>query len=101
LRGHPKREAQVWLVGFGDNSLNFELVVWLTPEAVKRPSAVNAAYCWELESALSRYGIEIPFPQRDLHIRSSTPLRIDGDAEPVRRVHTPMESGGDVRQLLP
>lgn len=101
LRGHPKREAQVWLVGFGDNSLNFELVVWLTPEAVKRPSAVNAAYCWELESALSRYGIEIPFPQRDLHIRSSTPLRIDGDAEPVGRAHTPMESGGDVRQLLP
>jgi small-conductance mechanosensitive channel len=101
LTGHPKREAQVWLVGFGDNSLNFELVVWLTPEAVKRPAAVNAAYCWELESALSRYGIEIPFPQRDLHIRSSTPLRIDGGAEPVGRAREPMQSDGDVRQLLP
>src|SRR5512132_40491 len=101
LRGHPKREAQVWLVGFGDNSLNFELVVWLTPEAVKRPSAVNAAYCWELESALSRYGIEISFPQRDLHIRSSTPLRIDGGEEPAERAHEPMGSDGDVRQLLP
>jgi potassium-dependent mechanosensitive channel len=101
LRGHPKREAQVWLVGFGDNCLNFELVVWLAPEAVKRPAAVNAAYCWELESALSRYGIEIPFPQRDLHIRSSTPLRIDGGEEPAERAHEPMGSDGDVRQLLP
>jgi small-conductance mechanosensitive channel len=101
LRGHPKREAQVWLVGFGDNCLNFELVVWLAPEAVKRPAAVNAAYCWELESALSKYGIEIPYPQRDLHIRSSTSLRIDGGAEPAELARERMGSEGHVRELLP
>lgn len=66
------REPRVWLVGFGDSSLDFELVVWLRPEAVVRPSAVNADYCWEIETALSKYDIEIPFPQRDLHIRSGT-----------------------------
>jgi potassium-dependent mechanosensitive channel len=82
LLGHPAREPQVWLVGFGDSSLNFELVVWLTAEAVKRPAAVNAAYCWELETALSRHGIELPFPQRDLHIRSAEPLRIEGVRTP-------------------
>lgn len=64
------RDPQVWLVGFGDSSLDFELVVWLKPEAVVRPGAVHAAYCWAIESALKRHGIEIPFPQRDLHIRS-------------------------------
>jgi small-conductance mechanosensitive channel len=64
------RGPQVWLVGFGDSNLNFELVVWLTPDAVKRPAAVSAAYCWALETALRRHGIEIPFPQRDLHVRS-------------------------------
>jgi potassium-dependent mechanosensitive channel len=64
------REPQVWLVGFGDSSLDFELVVWLKPEAVMRPGAVHADYCWAVESALKKYGIEIPFPQRDLHIRS-------------------------------
>jgi len=58
----------VWLVGFGDSSLDFELVVWLTDDAVRRPGAVNAAYNWEIETALGKYGIEIPFPQRDLHI---------------------------------
>jgi len=67
----PGREPKVWLVGFGDSSLNFELVVWLaTREAVKRPGAVMAAYTWALESALTQHGLEIPFPQRDLHLRS-------------------------------
>ena len=48
------------------------------PTAVKRPGAVNAAYCWTLEAALRRNGIEVPFPQRDVHIRTAAPLRIDG-----------------------
>ncbi len=68
LKNNPKRAPQVWLVEFGDSSLNFELVVWLTDDAVRRPGAVNAAYNWEIETALGKYGIEIPFPQRDLHI---------------------------------
>lgn len=68
LEGH--HAPQVWLAGFGASSLDFELVVWLNAEATKRPGSVRAAYNWALESALSRYQIEIPFPQRDLHIRS-------------------------------
>lgn len=64
------RRSQVWLVNFGDSSLDFELVVWLTADAVKRPGAVQAAYYWALEDALGKHGIEIPFPQRDLHVRS-------------------------------
>lgn len=70
----PKRKPQVWLVGFGDSALNFELVVWLTPDAVKRPGAVNAHYCWEIETALKLNNIEIPFPQQDLHIRTAPAL---------------------------
>lgn len=64
------RGPQVWLTEFGDSSLDFELVVWLTAEATKRPGAVKAAYLWALHSALERHAIEIPFPQRDLHLRS-------------------------------
>lgn len=64
------RNAQVWLVEFGDSSLNFELIVWLKPEAVKRPAAVQADYLWAIHSALQKSEIEIPFPQRDLHIRT-------------------------------
>ncbi len=68
LKNNAKRAPDVWLVGFGDSSLDFELVVWLTDDAVKRPAKVHAAYNWEIETALGKYGIEIPFPQRDLHI---------------------------------
>lgn len=65
-----RRRPQVWLVEFGDSSLNFELVVWLTAEATKRPGAVKAAYLWALHTALQKHDIEIPFPQRDLNVRS-------------------------------
>lgn len=72
------RRNQVWLVGFGDSALNFELVVWPTLEAVKRPAAMKAAYIWAIEDALRRAGIEIPFPQRDIRLRSV--LGREGDA---------------------
>ncbi len=69
------RRPQVWLAEFGDSSLNYELVVWLTADATKRPSAVKAAYNWALHTALAKYELEIPFPQRDLHIRSVLGLK--------------------------
>lgn len=80
LKGEGSKPPQVWLSGFGDNSLDFELVVWIKPESVKRPSVVNADYTWALETALNKYGIEIPFPQRDLHIRSGElPIKLTAD----------------------
>jgi small-conductance mechanosensitive channel len=65
----PGRETDVWLVRFGDNSLDFELVVWINPGAVPRPGAVTATYLWEIETALAAHGIPIPFPQRDVRLR--------------------------------
>ncbi|MBI1199245.1 MAG: mechanosensitive ion channel [Phenylobacterium sp.] len=86
------RKAQVWLTGFGDSGLNFELVVWPTPDAVKRPSAMHAAYNWAIEDALRAADIEIPFTQIDLRLRSLFEREGDealrtlnlatGDAEP-------------------
>jgi small-conductance mechanosensitive channel len=77
LTGIPGRDPLVLLVNFGDSSLDFELVVWLTPEAVKRPALVAAAYLWEIHTALCENNIEIPFPQRDLHFRSVLGLKDD------------------------
>lgn len=59
---------KVWFREFGDSSLNFELLCWL-PESTIKPRIVN-----ELNRAIDRlfreHEVEIPFPQRDLHIRS-------------------------------
>lgn len=71
------KKTQVWLVEFGDSSLNCELVVWVGGDAVTRPAAIHAAYSWELEAVLRRYGLEIPFPQRDLNIRGLFETRGD------------------------
>lgn len=66
------RQPEVWLVGFGDSSLNFELVVWVGPELLSSPNRTEAAYLWAIEHELRAEKIEIPFPQRDLHVRSGT-----------------------------
>ena len=58
------------MVGFGESGLDFELLVWPTREAVKRPAAMHAAYTWLIADALDQAGIEIPFPQTDLRLRS-------------------------------
>ncbi|MDO5610925.1 MAG: mechanosensitive ion channel [Pseudomonadota bacterium] len=64
------KAPQVWLINFGQNSVDYILAVWLTEAAARRNVAVKAAYMWELDTALKNYGIEIPFPQRDLRVRS-------------------------------
>ena len=64
-------------MGFGDNSLNFELIVWIGPGAVNRPEGVMAKYLWAIEDELRVRKLEIPFPQRDLYLRSGVlPVRL-------------------------
>jgi small-conductance mechanosensitive channel len=65
-----QKETDVWLTNFGDSSLDFELVVWVGAEGVRSPSKVHAKYLWAIETELGKAGIEIPFPQRDLHVKS-------------------------------
>ena len=66
------REPDAWLVKFGESSLDFELVVWVGPDLIVTPAKTQARYLWAIEDELRKRQIEIPFPQRDLHIRSGT-----------------------------
>ena len=62
-------EPKVWFREFGDSSLNFVLLCWI-PDAVEKfhlRSDINFA----IDRAFREQGIEIPFPQRDLHLRST------------------------------
>lgn len=63
-------QSDVWLVSLGDSSLNFELIVWVGSDATDFPARVEAAYLWEIHEELTQAGIEIPFPQRDLNVRT-------------------------------
>jgi potassium efflux system protein len=62
----PKPSA--FFVGFGDSALNFELRFW----AARQESwfQLKSDVTTSVAKALGEAGIEIPFPQRDLHVRS-------------------------------
>ncbi|GAA0211496.1 hypothetical protein GCM10009123_18350 [Kangiella japonica] len=94
LRNVPGKEPEVWLTEFGDNSINFLLLVWVAHFGVRRPTRIKSIYMWELDTALKKYGIDIPFPQRDVHLNivkdgdkdsSSLPLQsITGESLPTK-----------------
>jgi len=73
LRHMRGRDPDVWLVKFGDSSLDFLLLVWVNRQGAERPTRTRAAYLWELETKFREYGIEIPFPQRDLNLGRGWP----------------------------
>jgi small-conductance mechanosensitive channel len=60
---------QVFFIGFGDSSLDFELGVW-TIGMAHRPKAFRSSLNFAIDHAFREAHIEIPFPQRDLHVRS-------------------------------
>ncbi len=65
-------KPSVYFVGFGDSSLDFEIRAFVGAFDKRLPTlhAIHMA----VEQALRKHGIEIPFPQRDLHIRSADGL---------------------------
>lgn len=64
----PKPEA--WLVGFGDSAVNFELLLYYDCRVIIAERLRGELY-YEIWYALAEAGVEIPFPQRDLHLRSA------------------------------
>ena len=74
---------------FGDSSLDFQLRVW-TITQVRTPNILRSDLYFAIFEELGRRGIEIPFPQRDLHIRSADiPLRIESQSQAGAPPQTP------------
>lgn len=55
--------------GFGDSSLNFELRIWTT-ERLRTPQILKSDIYFDIFQKFAENGIELPFPQRDIHLRS-------------------------------
>ncbi|BBO70066.1 hypothetical protein DSCA_39960 [Desulfosarcina alkanivorans] len=58
----------VLFLNFGDSSLDFQLRVWIADFNDRR--IVQSALIRDIDRRFRDEGIEIPFPQRDLHLRS-------------------------------
>lgn len=62
-------EPAIFLTGFGDSAVNLELSVWINDPQngfFKTQSEILLAV-WD---KFHEHGVEIPYPQRDLHLRS-------------------------------
>jgi len=73
----------VFFVEFGSSSLNFELVAW-SDEMSHRPRRYQSDLNFAIDKKFREAGIEIPFPQRDLNIRSGI-LNVASLASPAEK----------------
>ena len=55
---------------FGESSLVFNLRVW-TREYINRPGVLRSQLYYAIFEKFTKHGIKIPFPQRDIHFKSS------------------------------
>ena len=56
---------------YGDNSLNFDLMVW-TSTYINRPTILKSQLYYLIFEKFKEHNVEIPFPQRDIHIKSGS-----------------------------
>ncbi len=73
----PKPKAL--FMGFGDSSLDFELRVWI--RQIRQRFDVTSDLNFAIDKGFRENNVEIPFPQRDLHLRSWS----DGAQPPALR----------------
>ncbi|NIZ03693.1 mechanosensitive ion channel family protein [Thalassospira lucentensis] len=70
--------------GFGDSSVDLEIRFWITDPQNGRGNIISEILLnvWD---AFKEHNIEIPFPQRDLHLKSTdTDLRVEMNKSPAK-----------------
>jgi small-conductance mechanosensitive channel len=72
VRSNPEPEAR--FIGFGDSSINFELLAWVDITQIKIPK-VKSEINYMIWDTFKERGIQIPFPQRDVWFKNE--LKID------------------------
>jgi small-conductance mechanosensitive channel len=64
-----------YLAGFGDSTVNLELRVWLN-DPQNGIGSMRSDLLWGIWHRFHEHGIELPFPQRDLHFKSIPEVKI-------------------------
>jgi small-conductance mechanosensitive channel len=65
-------EPTVWFREFGESSLHFDLLVWT--DQPRWHFRLRSRLNYAIDAAFRERGIQIPFPQRDLHLKSADGL---------------------------
>jgi len=77
----PRPPPEVDFTAFGDSALVFTLRVWLATPDISARRRVRTSIHTHIDAAFNEHGIVIPFPQRDLHLKSSGIGRLAGPAD--------------------
>jgi len=64
----PIPPPNVFFLGFGDSSLDFDLLAWISEP--RKQFQIKSDLYFLIYKLFQERGVEIPFPQRDLHVRS-------------------------------
>ncbi len=76
---------EIDFVGFGESELSFRVLAWLATPDITVQRRVRSDMNSAIDAAFRRFGVEIPFPQRDLHIKNTPRTierkRLDAEAE--------------------
>ena len=64
------------MTDFGDNSINLELRVWIN-DPRNGLSNVKSEILLGVWEKFGEHGIAFPYPQRDLHIKSTVPIVVE------------------------
>ena len=68
---------QVYLEEYADNSVNFSLTYWVEMTESGDTRRVKSDLLLMIDAAFSEAGIEIPFPQRDVHLSTTGPMPVE------------------------
>jgi small-conductance mechanosensitive channel len=94
VNSHPKPVCQ--LKNFGDSAIDLELRLWISdPEnGIANVSSTVRIAIWD---AFKEHGVEIPFPQRDLHLRTQPALNpaVSSEKQSSQGKSKPLRPGDD------
>lgn len=89
-------EPFVWFTDFGDNSLNFELHFFIQMRSMMERRRVESDIRYKANELLNEAGITIAFPQRDVHLDTSQPVKVQITPTVPREAEPP---AGDSRKV--
>jgi small-conductance mechanosensitive channel len=87
IKGFPRLletpEPKCLLTGFGDNSVDLQLRFWIQ-DPQNGVANITSEVLFKIWDTLKENEIEIPFPQRDVHLDISEPVRFISEIEPKK-----------------
>jgi small-conductance mechanosensitive channel len=69
IRNDKDKHPEIWMVAMNNSSVDFELLVWIEWDNKLRPNSFKSDFLILIYKALNKHGIQIPFPQLDLHVK--------------------------------